>query len=215
VFLLIRPSFRFRKIELLKILYKGGRRMIYQEKESSLTSFFAVIGFIGALIVFATINSFGQTVSSDSTLSNISQNEVKKEAVQEVKPAVLQPVFTEYKGIAIGMTADEVRDKIDKKPKIEDKDGFYYVFSDDEAMQIVLDENKKVKVISIIYSGDITNAPTYEAVFGKDVPLEPGADGRVYKLIRYPESGFWVAYSSGAGEKPIVTVTIQKLWDAK
>ena len=113
------------------------------------------------------------------------------------------------------MTADEVRDKIDKKPKIEDKDGFYYIFSDDESMQILLDENKKVKVISIIYSGDNSEAPTYEAVFGKDVPLEQSADGRVYKLIRYPESGFWVAYSSGAGERAPVTVTIQKLRNAQ
>jgi hypothetical protein len=189
--------------------------MIYQKKEEPLTSFFVVLGFLAVLVVFATVTSFGQTVNPEGAPDSVSQTEVKKDAVQEEKPAVLQPVFTEYKGIVIGMTADEVRDKINKKPKIEDKDGFYYVFSDDESMQIVLDENKKVKVISIIYSDGNANAPTYEAVFGKDVPLEQGADGRVYKLIRYPQSGYWVAYSSGAGEKPTVTVTIQKLWDAK
>jgi hypothetical protein len=200
---------------LFDILTKGGKKMIYQEKNSSITSFFVVLGLLGALILLATLSSFGQTVSPDKEPNAESQNEVDKTAVQEVKAAGLQPVFTEYKGITIGMTADEVRDKIDKKPKIEDKDGFYYVFSDDEAMQIVLDENKKVKVISIIYSGGSSNTPTYEAVFGKDVSLEKSADGRVYKLIRYPDSGFWVAYSSGAGEKPTVTVTIQKLWDAQ
>ena len=189
--------------------------MIYQKKEHSLTSFFVVFGLLAALVMLATVTSFGQTESSNSAPDTVSQTEVKKIAPQEEKPAVLQPVFTEYKGIVIGMSADEVREKIDKKPKIEDKDGFYYTFSDDESMQIVLDENKKVKVISVIYSDGNTNAPTYETVFGKDVPLEPGADGRVYKLIRYPESGYWVAYSSGAGEKPTVTVTIQKLWDAK
>jgi hypothetical protein len=199
----------------LEILNKGDRKMIYKEKKSSLTSFFVFIGFLVALVFLAAVTSFGQTTSPDAVQNTVSQNEVKKNAAQEIKPAVLQPVFTEYKGITIGMTADEVRDKIDKKPKIEDNDGFYYVFSDDEAMQIVLDENKKVKVISVIYSGGNTNAPTYEAVFGKNVPLEQGADGRVYKLIRYPESGFWVAYSSGAGDKPTVTVTIQKLWDAQ
>ncbi len=189
--------------------------MIYQEKKSSLTSFFVVLGFLAAMVILATVTSYGQTAGSDSTPDTVSQTEVKKEPVEAVKPAVLQPVFTAYKGIAIGMTADEVRDKIGKKPKIEDKDGYYYVFSDDESMQIVLDENKKVKVISIIYTGSSRSAPTYEAVFGKDVPLEQSADGRVYKLIRYPESGYWVAYSSGAGEKPTVTVTIQKLWDAQ
>jgi hypothetical protein len=167
--------------------------------------------FFGVILAFVLL----MTISGVAQTNAVSQTNVKETPVEKEKPAVLQPVFTEYKGVAIGMTADEVRDKIDKKPKIEDKDGFYYVFSDDEAMQIVLDENKKVKVISIIYSGGSSNTPTYEAVFGKDVPLEQSADGRVYKLIRYPKSGFWVAYSSGAGEKPTVTVTIQKLWDAQ
>jgi len=189
--------------------------MIYQERKNALTSFFVVLGFLAAMVFLATVTSFGQTANPDATSDAVSQTEVKKDSVEAVKPAVLQPVFTEYKGITIGMTADAVLEKIDKKPKIEDKDGFYYVFSDDEAMQIVLDENKKVKVISIIYAGGNSNTPTYEAVFGKDVPLEQGADGRVYKLIRYPESGYWVAYSSGAGDKPTVTVTIQKLWDAQ
>ena len=189
--------------------------MIYQKREESLTSFFVVLGFLATLVMLATATSFGQTESSNAAPDTVSQNEVKKDVAPEARSAVLKPVFTEYKGIVIGMSADEVRDKIDKKPKIEDKDGFYYVFSDDEAMQIVLDESKKVKVISIIYADGNANAPTYEAVFGTDVPREPGTDGRIYKLIRYPESGYWVAYSAGAGEKPTVTVTIQKLWDAK
>jgi len=182
--------------------------MNYEKSERfELRSFVAVVFFLGLICCLSAV-SFGQTEAT-------AQNEIKKDVVNEVKPAVLQPVFTEYKGITIGLTADEVRDKINKKPKIEDKDGFYYVFSDNEAMQIVLDENKKVKVISIIYSGENSGAPTYEAVFGKDVPFEKNPDGRVYKLIRYPESGYWVAYSSSAGENSTITVTIQKLWDAK
>jgi len=182
--------------------------MNYEKSERfELRSFVAVVFILGLICCLSAV-SFGQTEAT-------AQNEIKKDVVNEVKPAVLQPVFTEYKGITIGLTADEVRDKINKKPKIEDKDGFYYVFSDNEAMQIVLDENKKVKVISIIYSGENSGAPTYEAVFGKDVPFEKNPDGRVYKLIRYPESGYWVAYSSSAGENSTITVTIQKLWDAK
>ena len=170
-------------------------------------SFVAVVFTLGLICFFSAV-SFGQTEAT-------AQNEIKKDAIQAEKPVGFQPVFTEYKGIIIGMAADEVRDKINIKPKIEDKDGFYYVFSDNEAMQIVLDENKKVKVISIIYSGEESGAPTYEAVFGKDVPLETSPDGRTYKLIRYPQSGFWVAYSSSAGENPTITVTIQKLWNAQ
>ena len=183
--------------------------MNYQKSERFETrSFVAVIFILGLICVLSAV-SYGQT---DAVMA---QNDGKKDAVVEEKPAALQPAFTEYKGVTIGLTADEVREKINKKPKIEDKDGFYYVFSDNEAMQIVLDENKKVKVISVIYSGANSGAPAYEAVFGKDVPLEKSADGRVYKLIRYPESGYWVAYSSSAGENLTVTVTIQKLWDAK
>lgn len=182
--------------------------MNYKKSEGFENRSFVAVIFILGLICCLSAVAFGQTDA-------MAQTEVSKDVVKEEKPIVPQPVFTEYKGITIGLTADEVRSKIDKKPKIEDKDGFYYVFSDNEAMQIVLDENKKVKVISVIYSGENSGAPTYESVFGKDVPLEKSADGRVYNLIRYPESGFWVAYSSSAGEKPTITVTIQKLWDAK
>lgn len=182
--------------------------MLQKIKDIYGVPYIAILAMIITLVLFMAINGDAQT-------NAVSQTDVKTTTVQEEQPAVLQPVFTEYRGIVIGMTADEVREKLNKKPKIEDKDGFYYVFSDDEALQIVLDENKKVKVISIIYSGENTNIPTYEAVFGKDVPLEQSADGRVYKLIRYPDSGFWVAYSSGAGENPTVTVTIQKMWNAQ
>ncbi len=184
--------------------------MIFQKKTDSITSFVMVIGIIFAIIVCLSVTSYGQTSNSDGNTNTTAQNNVKTTVVEK-KTAVLQPVFTEYKGVMIGMTAEEVRSKIDKKPKIEDKDGFYYVFSDNEAMQIVLDENKKVKVISIMYSGENTNTPTYEAVFGKEVPLEANPDGRVYKMVRYPQSGFWVAYNNSAGENPTITITIQKL----
>ena len=184
--------------------------MINKKSENfEIRSFIAVLFILSLFCLLSAVSSFGQT---DATTA---RNEVKNDAVQTEKPTTLQPVFTEYKGVKIGMTADEVLGKIDKKPKIEDKDGYYYVFSDNEAMQIVLDENKKVKVISIIYSGENSGAPSYETVFGKEVPLETGTDGRIYKLIRYPEAGYWVAYSSSAGENPTVTITIQQLWNAK
>lgn len=182
--------------------------MLEKLKQMYGVPYLAAFVIILTVVLLSTIRGVGQT-------TNVSQNESQTKVAAEEKPAVLQPVFTGYKGISIGMTSDEVRAQIDKKPKIEDKDGFYYVFSDDESMQIVLDENKKVKVISIIYSGEKSKAPTYEAVFGQDVPLETSPDGRIYKLIRYPQSGFWVAYSSAAGENPTVTVTIQKMWNAQ
>lgn len=184
--------------------------MIVKKSENfEIRSFIAVIFILGLICFLSAVSSFGQT-------NGTAQTDVKIDAVQTEKPATaLQPVYTEYKGVRIGMTADEVRGKIDKKPKIEDKDGYYYVFSDNEAMQIVLDENKKVKVISIMYSGENSGAPTYEGVFGKEVPLETSPDGRIYNLVRYPEAGYWVSYSSSAGENPTVTITIQQLLNAK
>jgi hypothetical protein len=132
-------------------------------------------------------------------------------AFAQTTQAVLQPVLTDYKGIKIGMTAEEVRAKLDKKPQSADDSGFYYVFSDKESAQIGLDENKKVRLISVMYSGKDANAPKYEDVFGKDVPATETVGGGVYNLVRYPEAGFWVAYNRTAGDNPLVTVTIQKL----
>ena len=183
---------------------RGTQRINNKRASFEIRSFIAVVFTLGLICFLSAVSSFGQTNATVPT-------DIKTDAVQTEKPAALMPVFTEYKGVKIGMTADEVRNIIDRKPKIEDKDGYYYVFSDAEALQIVLDENKKVKVISIMYSGENSNAPTYESVFGKEIPFETSPDGRTYKLVRYPAAGYWVAYSSSAGENPSVSVTIQKL----
>jgi hypothetical protein len=186
--------------------------MINKKSENfEIRSFVAVIFILGLICFLSAVSSFGQT-NAATAQTEVQTDAVQIDAVQTEKPTpALQPVYTEYKGVRIGMTADEVRAKIDKKPKIEDKDGYYYIFSDNEALQIVLDEDKKVKVISVMYSGENSNAPTYESVFGKEVPLETAQDGRIYNLVRYPAAGYWVAYSSSAGENPTVTITIQQL----
>jgi len=46
-------------------------------------------------------------------------------------------------------------------------------------------------------------------VLGED--LKPGSDGRVYKLIRYPQARYWVAYSRTAGDSPTVSITLQRM----
>lgn len=121
---------------------------------------------------------------------------------------ILQPVMTEYKSIKIGTTADEVRDKLGNA-EIDDKDGFYYRFSEEEFVQIRLDKDNKVRLISVTYSGE--NAPKFTDVLGAETNVEAKADGSIYKLVRYPNAGYWVAYSRTAGEKPTTTVTMQKL----
>jgi hypothetical protein len=76
-------------------------------------------------------------------------------------------------------------------------------------VQVVYDKEGKVSAVSITYSSKNDAAPTALSVLGEAVAA--GADGRVYKLIRYPTVGYWVAYSRSAGDAPVVSVTMKKM----
>ena len=117
------------------------------------------------------------------------------------------PVFTDYRGIKIGMPAKEVRAKLDRLQKGTNQD--FLTFSEQESAQIYYDREGKVTAISIDYFGDISNAPSSQAVLG--IPLEPRENGSIYQLNRYPDAGYWVSYNRTAGDKPIVTITMQKM----
>jgi hypothetical protein len=41
--------------------------------------------------------------------------------------------------------------------------------------------------------------------------LQARDDGSMYELKRYPDAGYWVSYNRTAGDKPIVTITMQKM----
>jgi hypothetical protein len=123
-------------------------------------------------------------------------------------PPAAVPVFTDYKGIRIGMSADEVRDKLDHlKEKGERQD--FFVFSEAESAQVYYDAQGKVTAISVNYIGDDGSAPKPETVLGEEIQAKP--DGSMYELKRYPAAGYWVAYNRTAGKNPIITVTMQKL----
>lgn len=156
--------------------------------------------------LFAAFAANAQTVSSSG------QTETADKTVQEktADAKMPMPVLKNYREVAIGMTADEVKAKLGKA-EVADKDGFYYEFSDGETAQIVLDADQKVRAISITYKVKSGNAPKLEDVLGTDPSIEPNADGAVYRLVRYPEAGFWVAYNRTAGDDATVSVTIQKL----
>ena len=120
--------------------------------------------------------------------------------------ATPQPLFSEYKGLRLGMTAQEVRAKLgDPTLKADDQD--YYVFSQTEAAQFAYDKTHKVVTISIDYTG--AGAPDYWNVVGASI--DQNADGSLYKLVRYEAQRFWVSYSRTAGTPPMVTITIQKM----
>jgi hypothetical protein len=155
------------------------------------------------VLVLAVSIANAQTVSNRSAQEEVataSNPSASKTAAANV------PVFAVYRGVKIGMTAEEVRGKLDgiKKGKSQD----FLVFSERESAQIYYDEAGKVTAISIDYF-DNNNAPSPDAVLG--TALEAKADGSMYQLNRYPEAGYWVSYNRTAGEKPIVTITMQKM----
>lgn len=120
------------------------------------------------------------------------------------------PAWQSYREISIGTTADQVTEKLGKA-KSEDDQGFFYIFSDTETAQFLLDENKKVKTISVIYSAEHNTPPTFADVFGQSAKAEAKPDGSIYKMVRFEDAGYWVSYNRLAGEKAMVIVMIQKL----
>lgn len=120
--------------------------------------------------------------------------------------ATPQPLFSEYKGLRLGMTAQEVRAKLgDPTLKADDQD--YYIVSESETAQFAYDQLKKVVTISIDYTG--AGAPDYRNIVGASI--NENSDGSLYKLVRYEAQRFWVSYSRTASTPPIVTITIQKM----
>lgn len=146
----------------------------------------------------------GQTISSRSTQEEVAT--VTNPSASNASATNL-PVFTDYRGVTIGMTAEEVRSKLDRIKEGDRQD--FLVFSERESAQIFYDAQGKVMAISVDYFGDNGNAPTPEAVLG--TTLNAKADGSMYQLNRYPEAGYWVSYNRTAGDKPIVTITMQKM----
>jgi hypothetical protein len=117
-----------------------------------------------------------------------------------------EPRFHEYKGVRIGMTADEARKKLGDPTDKGDAQDFYAV-NDNETVQVFYDAEKRVHALSIIYMGG-ASMPSAKSVIGADVEARP--DGSMHRRVDYPKAGFWVAYSRTAGDSPLVTITMQK-----
>lgn len=117
-----------------------------------------------------------------------------------------QPLYSAYKGVRIGMSADEVRAKLgEPAQKANDQD--FYVISEKETVQICYNALHSVMAISVDYLGG-SGPPDYKEVIGQEVETKP--DGSVYKLVRYEKAGFWVSYNRSASNS-MVTITIQQI----
>lgn len=153
----------------------------------------------------APIVSAQESASTQGVDSNIAQ--AKAVGGSEKASEVVKPKWGEYKGVTVGMSAAEVRAKLaGLKDKGNTQDLF--VLSDTENVQVYYDEQGKVHAISVNYV-DANKAPDVVAVLGEEVKVNE--DGSMYKLVRYPEAGYWVAYSRTAGGSPLTTVTLQKM----
>ena len=120
--------------------------------------------------------------------------------------AIEQPLYSEYKGVRLGMTADEVRLKLGP-PALKGEDQDYYVFSPKETAQIAYDGAHKVTAISVDYV-DGSGAPDPKAVVGGELEVK---NGSAYRIVRYESLGFWVSYNRSAGPMVVVSITIQRV----
>ena len=118
------------------------------------------------------------------------------------------PTFTEFKGVHIGMPAEDARKKLGT-PRDKSDEQDFYIFNDTQAIQIYYDKDKLVSAISIDYMEGASGVPSCKEVLGTEA--ERKDDGSVYKMMRYPKAGYWVSYSRTAGNAPTVTITIQKI----
>ncbi len=116
--------------------------------------------------------------------------------------------FNAYRGIQLGMTADEVRQKLGE-PKDKGTEQDFYLFNESEMAQFVYDKSQKVVTISADFLAAGPDVLTAKQVLGAEIEAKP--DGSVYKMVRFPKAGYWLSYNRTSGTAPMTTVTLQKI----
>ena len=132
------------------------------------------------------------------------QSEGQGTATRKAHAQTQQPLYRDYRGVRLGMTATEVRAKLGE-PALKSDEQDFYIVSVSETAQIAYTA-QKVTTISTDYSGGV-GAPDYKNVVGEGMLLQR-PDGTVFKMVMYDAERFWVTYSKSATASPIVTVTI-------
>ena len=113
----------------------------------------------------------------------------------------------QFRGVKIGMATEDARKKLGS-PREKSPEQDFYVFNDNEAVQIYY-EKGAVSAIAIDYMTGANSIPSAKDVLGADA--EAKADGSIHKVVRYPKAGYWVSYSRTAGNEPTITITMQKI----
>jgi hypothetical protein len=120
--------------------------------------------------------------------------------------AAPEPLYREYRGVTLGMSASDVRARLGKPEEKSDVMDFY-VFNDRERARVYYTAGKASAVIAT-YIGKDAAAPAPAEVLGAEVEAKP--DGSMYRMTQYPQAGYWVAYSRTPGDAPLVMITMQK-----
>jgi hypothetical protein len=118
-----------------------------------------------------------------------------------------EPHFRDYKGVRIGMSADEARKLLGNPTDKDDRQEAFSV-SDEESCQVYYDAAKKVSAFYVTFSGS-KPGPTARAVLGEEP--EAKQDGSVYKRITFPKAGYWVSYTRTSGDSPMTIIVLQKI----
>lgn len=117
-------------------------------------------------------------------------------------------LFNQYRGVQLGMTAEEVRKKLGE-PKEKGSEQDFYIFGESETALFVYDKSQKLIALSADFLTAGNGTLTAKEVFGTDVEAKP--DGSIYKMVRFPKAGYWLSYNRTSGASPLTTVTIQKI----
>jgi len=135
----------------------------------------------------------------------VASAQTKTEAVKVARghAQIQQPVYRDYRGVRLGMTAEEARAKLGE-PAMKSDEQDFYVFSANETAQLVYAQ-QKVVTISTDYTGGI-GVPDYKSVVGEGLLERP--DGSLFRMVRYDSERFWVSYNKSASVVPVVTITI-------
>ena len=125
-------------------------------------------------------------------LGVVASGETKTEAMKVARghAQIQQPLYREYRGVRLGMTAEEARAKLGV-PAMKSDEQDFYVFSANETAQLVYAE-QKVVTISIDYTGEI-GAPDSKSIVGEGLLQRP--DGSLFRMMRYDSERFWVSYT--------------------
>ena len=128
--------------------------------------------------------------------------------IPQASPTPDKSSYTGYKGLLIGVSAADVRGKLGG-PKEKSDTMDLFVVSETESVQFYYDAGQVVTAIMITYCGDLKLAPAPTDIFGEDVA--PNAEGGIFKMVRYPKSGFWISYNRTPGSDAVVSIAIQKM----